>query len=57
MACAITEYTLDCREDVGGVKKVFLYGGDDFTVTATAGVVTSFTVLDTAIILNHLTKS
>ena len=48
MACAITEYTLDCREDVGGVKKVFLYGGDDFTVTATAGVVTSFTVLDDA---------
>ena len=57
MPCAITAYTLDCRLDVGGVKKVFFYGGDDFTVSATAGVVTSFTVLDTAIILNHLTKS
>ena len=46
MACSITDFTLDCREDVGGVKRAFLYAGSDFTVTATAGVVTSFSIDD-----------
>ena len=44
MACSITEFTLDCREDVGGVKRAFLYGGSDFEITATAGAVTSITI-------------
>lgn len=46
MACSITSFTLDCREDVGGVKRAFLYAGSDFTITASAGVVSSFSIDD-----------
>jgi hypothetical protein len=46
MACALTQgYTLDCKDNIGGLKEVYFAPVEDLgTLTATAGVVTTITM-------------
>lgn len=54
MACILnTNYSLDCRTSIGGLKKVFLAsvtgGTEGISASATAGVVSSFSVDGTSV--------
>jgi len=46
MACALTQnYTLDCKDSVGGLKEVYLVALEDIdTYTETAGVISAITM-------------
>lgn len=46
MACALTSsYTLDCRDNVGGIKKVYLTEHANVTaITSASGVITAITM-------------
>ena len=44
MACAISAgYTIDCRENVGGVKAVYIAEFGNITVNEVSGLVTGIT--------------
>lgn len=46
MSCALTQgYTLDCRDNVGGIKEIYITElGNKATLTAASGVITAFTL-------------
>lgn len=51
MACALTQsYTLDCRDNVGGVKKFYITEHANITaITAASGIITGITMASTKV--------